>query len=152
MTALFVDTAGWMACADRADPDHERCRAARDHALEDGQPLVTTDFVVDETLSLIRFRLGVSPAAAWWNQVDRSQRLRWERIDSARFEKARVQFFQHKDKDKDFSFTDCTSFVTMRELRLTRVLTTDRHFRQAGFELVPGPSGADRRRPRRMKG
>ena len=38
---------------------------------------------------------------------------------------------------KDFSFTDCCSFVVMRELRIRRVLTLDHHFRQMGFEVVP---------------
>lgn len=149
MKAIFVDTAGWVACADGADPAHTRAGAARDRALEAGQTLVTTDFVADETLTLIRFRLGLPAADAWWQQVDASVRVRWERIDSERFEKARALFFQYRDKD--FSFTDCTSFVIMRELRLTHALTTDRHFRQAGFQVVPvasrrmqGKSGATR--------
>ena len=101
----------------------------------DGPPLVTTDFVVDETLTLIRLRLGLGAAGTWWQQIDGSPRLRWERIDSDRFEKARQLFFQYRDKD--FSFTDCTSFVTMREARLTHAITTDRHFRQMGFDVLP---------------
>ena len=62
MRSLFVDTAGWMACADGADPRHARARAARDQALEAGCLLVTTDYVVDETLTLIRMRLGLRAA------------------------------------------------------------------------------------------
>jgi len=137
--ALFVDTAGWMACADASDAAHVRCCAARDGALEASQTLVTTDFVVDETLTLLRFRLGLSAAEKWWQQADRSSRLRWERIDSNRFEKARQLFFLYRDKD--FSFTDCTSCVIMRELRLTHALTTDRQFSQMGFQTVPGTRG-----------
>lgn len=53
----------------------------------------------------------------------------------ARSEKARGPFFHHRDKS--YSFTDCTSFVVMKELRLKQVLTTDRHFRQMGFEVLP---------------
>jgi predicted nucleic acid-binding protein len=49
-----------------------------------------------------------------------------------------VVFFRHKDKA--FSFTDCTSFAVMQELKLTHALTTDRHFKQMGFHVVPGPS------------
>lgn len=143
MKALFVDTAGWMACADAADPAHGRCCTARDSALEAGQSLVTTDFVVDETLTLIRLRLGLEAAQSWWQQLDRSTRLRWERIDTDRFEKARELFFQYRDKD--FSFTDCTSVVVMREGRLTQALTTDRHFRQMGFQLLPSSRSTKRR-------
>ena len=135
MNALFVDTAGWAACADAADPAHQDCVTARDGALESGTPLITTDFVVDETLTLLRMRLGVRAAQAWWRQIDASHRLRWERIDAGRFDRAREMFFRYKDKD--FSFTDCTSFVVMRELRLTRALTTDGHFKQAGFTIAP---------------
>lgn len=135
MTAVFVDTAGWMALADAADPRHADSCAARDAALEAGQRLVTTDFVVDETLTLLRLRLGLAAAEAWWAQVDGSPRLRWERVDSARFERARAIFFRYRDKD--FSFTDCTSFAIMRELRLAEVLTTDRHFQQMGFLMLP---------------
>jgi len=101
--------------------------------------LVTTDFVVDETLTLIRLRLGLAAAEAWWEQIDGSARLRWELIDIDRFEKARGLFFSYRDKD--FSFTDRTSFIVMRELKLTHAITTDRHFRQMGFQMVPGPRG-----------
>lgn len=124
-------------------PAPRRPRAARDAALKAGHVLITTDFVIDETLTLIRFRLGLDAARAWWQQVDGSSRLRWARIDAARFEKAQALFFQYQDKD--VSFTDCTSFVVMRELRLTHAMTTDRHFRQIGFQLLPAPRG---RKPR----
>jgi predicted nucleic acid-binding protein len=132
---LFVDTAGWMACADASDPAHSRARAQRDAAMEAGSVLVTTDYVMDETLTLIRVRLGLDAAEAWWQQVDGSSRLRWEWIDQSRADKARAVFFRHRDKS--YSFTDCTSLVVMRELKLRHVLTTDDHFRQMGFQVLP---------------
>lgn len=135
MRALFVDTAGWMACADAADPAHEAACKARDAALEAGNVLVTTDYVVDETLTLLRMRLGLAAAEAWWHQVGRSPRVRWERIDEVRAERARHAFFRHANKE--YSFTDCTSLVVMHELKLKQALTTDRHFAQMGFVVVP---------------
>ena len=135
MRAVFVDTAGWMACADSADAAHAEAREARDGALEAGKVLVTTDYVVDETLTLIRLRLGIAAAEAWWGQIDGSSRVRHEPIDALRAEKARAVFFRHRDKR--YSFTDCTSFVVMKELKLKEALTTDRHFRQMGFKALP---------------
>lgn len=135
MKGLFVDTAGWMACADQADPLHRRACEARDAALSHGGVLITTDYVVDETLTLLRRRLGLGAAIAWWQQIDGSSRLRWEWVDIARAEKARGLFFGYRDKD--YSFTDCTSFVVMQELRLKEALTTDSHFRQMGFRTLP---------------
>ena len=46
----------------------------------------------------------------------------------------RNYFIRHGDKD--YSFTDCVSFVTMSEIKLKLVLTSARHFMQAGFEPV----------------
>jgi uncharacterized protein len=135
MKALFVDTAGWMACADAADPAHARAMTARDRWLERKGVLVITDYVIDETLTLIRFRLGLAAAEAWWKQIEGSARLQWELITPERAEKARALFFRYTDKD--FSFTDCTSFVVMQQLKLKQVLTTDRHFKQIGFQTVP---------------
>jgi len=136
---LFVDTAGWMACADEADPAHHRALQSRDTALKSGSVLVTTDYVIDETLTLIRIRLTLAAAEGWWAQLEGSSRLRWEWIGMARADKARDVFFRHRDKS--YSFTDCTSFVVMKELKLKQALTTDRHFRQMGFKVLPAASG-----------
>ena len=87
------------------------------------------------TVTTLRFRLGLDAAEAWWLQIDGSTRLRIESIDEARGERARALFFRYRDKD--FSFTDCCSFVLMQELRIPQVLTLDHHFRQMGFEVVP---------------
>lgn len=133
--AVFVDTAGWMAMADAADPAYADCCRERDTCLRGGSLLVTTDYVVDETLTLLRMRLGLTAASVWWAQLDASSRVRWERIDPARQERARSWFFNWRDKS--FSFTDCTSFIVMKELQTRRALTTNHHFRQAGFEIVP---------------
>jgi uncharacterized protein len=132
---LFVDTAGWMALVDAADPNHERASAARDRWLEGGGLLLSSDYVMDETLTLLRVRMGLEVAERWWQQAEASSRLRWEWVDSGRAERARTWFFRWDDKD--FSFTDCTSFVIMKELRIKRALTLDRHFSQAGFEVLP---------------
>lgn len=121
--------------ADASDPDHAACATARDAWLEGAGVLVTTDYVVDETLTLLRMRLGVDAAQDWWTQVENSSRIRWEWISPARSDKARAWLFRWRDKD--FSFTDCTSFVVMRELRVRVALTVGRHFRQAGFDELP---------------
>lgn len=126
-----------MACADESDSSHRRAREARDAALNQGNRLVTTDYVIDETLTLIRMRLGLAAAKAWWEQLEGSSRLRWEWIGMERVEKARKAFFRFRDKS--YSFTDCTSLVVMQELRLKQALTTDHHFRQMGFQVLPRP-------------
>ncbi|MBI2894612.1 MAG: type II toxin-antitoxin system VapC family toxin [Deltaproteobacteria bacterium] len=134
---LFVDTAGWMMLADGSDPCHAAAVEVRDRFLESGGVLLSTDFVMDETLTLLRVRLGLDAAERWWGQVDASPRLVWDWIDPERAVAARHWFFRWRDKG--FSFTDCTSFVVMTERRLKVALTSDRHFVQAGFRVVPEP-------------
>jgi uncharacterized protein len=74
--------------------------------------------------------------------VDGSSRVRWEYVSPARADKARGLFFRYRDKD--FSFTDCTSFILTRDLKLREALTTDHHFGQAGFGIKPGSGGDGR--------
>jgi predicted nucleic acid-binding protein len=133
--AAFVDTAGWMMLSDSSDKAHDDARRFRDDWLERGGIFVSTDFVLDETLTLLRMRLGLDAAERWWNQIEGSTRLVWENIDSTRAEKARRWFFRWRDKA--FSFTDCTSFVVMKERRLKTAFTSDRHFVHAGFLIAP---------------
>jgi uncharacterized protein len=135
MNYLFVDTSGWMACADAADPDHIAACSARDRWLETEGLLLTTDYVVDETLSLLRFRLNLRAAENWWQSISNSARVRQESIDLDCAERARTIFFRYRDKQ--FSFTDCTSFALMRQKRLRIALATDAHFKQAGFQMIP---------------
>jgi predicted nucleic acid-binding protein len=52
-------------------------------------------------------------------------------MDPERFS-ATVSFLA-KHADHGWSFTDCASFVVMKELRLRNALTKDVHFEEAGF-------------------
>ena len=65
MKRLFVDTAGWMAMSDAKDPLHQKSVRFRDKSLEQGTILVTSNYILDETLTLIRMRLGIEPAEKW---------------------------------------------------------------------------------------
>lgn len=135
MKPLFIDTAGWMSMADKSDVRHTDSIQVRDEWLEQGGILVTTDYIIDETLTLIRIRLGFDAVEKWWNQISGSPRLQTEWIGAKRAEKALGWFLRWRDQV--FSFTDCTSFVVMRELSLKTVLTGDKHFLTAGFEVLP---------------
>ena len=135
MTRLFVDTAGWMAMADAKDPVHRASITFRDQALEHNSVLVTSNYIVDETLTLLRMRLGIDAAEQWWGQVAESPRCRMEWITPEQCQKALHLFFRWRDQQ--FSFTDCTSFVLMRELKIESVLTSDHHFVIAGFHKFP---------------
>ena len=97
MKGVFVDTAGWMMLADAADPGHTKARRFRDEWMEAGGTFVTTDYVTDETLTLLRMRLGVDVAERWWDASSGSPRVRWVAIDSERAARARAWFFRFRE-------------------------------------------------------
>jgi len=135
MKALLVDSACWIASVNDADIHHAKMASARNDWMKQGGMLVTTDYIVDETLTHMRARFGLPVAEAWWEEIEQSERVRLEWITPDRAAKARDLFFRHHDKD--YSFTDCTSFVVMKELKLRQALTTDKHFTQGGFQILP---------------
>jgi hypothetical protein len=75
--------------------------------------------------------------------IEQSAGIRIEWIGPDRFDATKTFFRKHSDHA--YSFTDCTSFVMMRELRLVDALTTDPHFVEAGFRaLLPADSSKSR--------
>jgi predicted nucleic acid-binding protein len=135
MNFLFVDTAGWMAMADRKDPLNAAAIAVRDQWLENAGILATSNYIVDETLTIIRMRIGLNAAKKWWAMVSKSPRCKMHWITPEREQMAIQWFFNWQDQS--FSFTDCTSFVVMKEFGITKALTADNHFITAGFEILP---------------
>ena len=59
MRSLFVDTA-WVAADAARGTVGPAVRAARDRWLSRGENLITTNYVIDKTLTTIRFRLGLA--------------------------------------------------------------------------------------------
>jgi len=66
--------------------------------------------------------------------MERSESIDFEMLTSERFLTSKQYFRKHADHG--YSFTDCTSFVVMDELEVSAALTTDRHFKQAGYEVL----------------
>jgi predicted nucleic acid-binding protein len=133
---IFVDTSGLYALVDKNDTHHLAARDIVGAASRAGRMLLLTDYVIGEATTLARARSGGPMALRVLDLTERSAAMVVERIDVARFEATKAFFRKHIDHG--YSFTDCSSFVLMRELRLVRSLTSDRHFREAGFEPLLG--------------
>ena len=129
---VFVDTSGWYAVIDRRGRYHRRAGEAVRGLLKVGRRLITTDYVVDEACTLAKARAGALAATRLLDLLRESRAVEWEWIGSDRFARAEARF--RKQADQAFSFTDCTSFEVMRERSLRAALTSDHHFRIAGFE------------------
>jgi hypothetical protein len=132
--SAFVDSSGWYALIDRRDAAHVRAREVVRKLLADAGRLLTTDYVLDETFTLACARAGPVAARRLLDLIEQTSAVRMEWVGPERFATSRAFFRKHLDQG--YSFTDCTSFVVMEEMRVARALTTDKHFRQRGFDAL----------------
>jgi uncharacterized protein len=128
---IFIDTSGFYALLVRGDDQHDRAQIVMRKAAKKKQRLVTTDYVLNETATLLMSRGCSTVIPALFHSVSASRACRVVWMDTERFEKTKGAFI--KSIENRWSFTDCFSFIVMREFRLREVLSKDAHFRAAGF-------------------
>lgn len=126
--SLFVDTSIWYAAADSSDRSNSGAKAI----LRSGEPLVTTDHVLLETWTLLRYRLRRDAAERFWEGL-RDGVASMESVSPADLEA--VWQIGLSWRDQDFSIVDRTSFAVMRRLGIERAASLDDHF--AVFRFGP---------------
>lgn len=134
MNLIFVDAGPFQALNNEDDEYFNRAEKIMRNLQGKGVQLVTTDYVIDEVYTALLIRAGYRNAM----HFDRHLRLDGWRvifIDLYRFSTAQ-QIFRRFNKDKRWSFTDCTSYVVMKELKIKTAFTFDEHFKQMGFTLL----------------
>jgi predicted nucleic acid-binding protein len=132
MERLFVDTGAWFAYGNRGDPDHARVKKVLNSFA--GR-LVTTNFVVHETVTLCIFRRSHSDASRMGRVLFAAGVVDLVRV-TAEDEQVAWSLFLDRS-DKTYSFTDCTSFVVMHRLGITKAAAVDDDFSQEGFHVLP---------------
>lgn len=133
---VFVDTSGLYALVDKNDGHHSTAREIVEKLVRAGRKLILTDYIIAETVNLAVARRGTHVGLRVLDLIEQSVGIRIERVDASRFDATKAFFRKHADHH--YSFTDCSSFVVMRELRLQEALTTDGHFPEAGYvALLP---------------
>ena len=130
---IFVDTGAWFATVVPSDSDH---LAATTWISGNTQPLLTTDYVVDETLTLLKARREKSRVIALGDAFFSGQLATIYYLTEEDIQLTWQVFRQFSDKD--WSFTDCSSKVVMEKLGITQAFSFDRHFSQFGsIAIVP---------------
>ena len=128
---IFVDTSGFYALLVQGDDQHAAAQRVLSTARRRKRGFLTTDYVLDETSTLLKARGFVHLLAPFFETLGASRACRIEWTDPDRFREAQTFFLKHIDQA--WSFTDCLSFRVMKELRLRDALTKDGHFHEAGF-------------------
>lgn len=131
---IFIDTSGFFAMLARDDDRHAKAAKVVAAARKRQRGFVTTDYVLDETATLLKARRKTHLLASLFQRLNQTRACRIEWTDSERFHQVLAFFVKHADQE--WSFTDCLSFVVMSDLRLREALTKDVHFQQAGYAAL----------------
>ena len=132
MNGIFVDTGAWSALVDKDDSDHV---AASTFLAANAHPMITTNAVFSETITLIRYRIGHEAARICGRKLKESTFVRMVTVTPADEDRAWEIFTGYQDQD--FSFADCTSFAVMQRMKLDTAFAFDRHFNVLKFNVVP---------------
>ena len=133
---IFIDTSAFLAIENREDSYHESALEFRDACLKSRRMLVTSDYVLDESYTIIRLRAGHDIAVQFGEDVRSSRFIHVVFVTPEIIKKAWKIFKTYGDHD--FSFTDCTSFALMEDLNMNTAFAFDAHFREYGkFTVKP---------------
>ena len=132
---LFLDTGFLIALESSGDNHHQAARAFWSGYALAPEPLVTTTYVFDETVTFFNSRRFHAKAAEVGERLLASSLVTVVHVDEGLFKDAWRYFLRHADKR--YSLTDCVSFAVMRKQGIKRALSFDQHFTQAGYERLP---------------
>ncbi|HEY2343224.1 MAG TPA: PIN domain-containing protein [Chthoniobacteraceae bacterium] len=131
MKAVFADTAFFLALINSRDQYHLRARELN-ASLE--APLLTTGWIMLElgnALSASRSRRHFEHLL---KRLEAAPNVEVIPVDASLFDRGCELYFERGDKE--WSLTDCISFVIMKDHDLTEALTADHHYAQAGFSTL----------------
>jgi hypothetical protein len=132
MKRIFVDTGAWYALIDKKDPDHVK---AKQFYNNNTLPFVTTNFIFDESITLMMSRLGWKIAVKFGEALKTSGLVAIATITGPDEDKAWEIFLQYEEAG--FSYTDCSSFAVMERLKIDTAFTFDMHFKTMKHAIVP---------------
>ena len=133
---IFVDSGAWIALLDRRDQHHDDAIIIYATSKQQNTRFLTTDYVIDETATWLRYRVNYLVAVEFLDLIESSEGagdLTVAAIDSVLFQEAERLFRQYDTAE--LSFTDCTSFVVCRSHNVSEAFAFDQHFPMMGITL-----------------
>ena len=130
---LFIDTSVLYALLDGDDTNHAKAKKAWSKIIQPENTVVTSNYVLVETFTLVQSRLGLEAARGF--QEDLVPILHVEFVTSA-IHRLGVAALLSASR-RGLSLVDCVSFEVMRDLGIKTAFAFDAHFREQGFEVIP---------------
>ncbi len=131
MRAIFADTFCYIAALDAADAQHQQ---VSNFLAGYSGFIVTTRWILAETADAMCRGKTRQMTASFLRDMESDPDTLIVKHSDDLYHKGLKLYAERPDKD--WSLTDCISFVVMQEHEITDALTGDRHFEQAGFKAV----------------
>jgi|SRR5271169_2000308 len=131
MKAVFADSVYFFARLNARDRLHDRAVKFFTRAEA---PIVTTNCVLTEIADGLAGRTSRQTFVHLLEILKSAQDVEIIPSSPELFDRGAELYAQRPDKE--WSLTDCISFIVMQERGLTQALTADRHFEQAGFTAL----------------
>ena len=132
---VFVDTSCWVGFFLSRDQFHKEAVRVLDQLAEQGRQLVTSEYVVAETVTRLRKQGGFKIAAQAWDELETSEWV--ELVEAGKDDRRLARAVFQKYADHVLSVVDCLSFVLMKKHGIREAATFDEDFKKAGFAVVP---------------
>ena len=129
---IYVDTSAFYALLDRADPYHKEASSLWVTLMDNNSTLVTSNYVVSETVKLLQKRIGFEAARAWYKNI--LSVLDVLLIDENIHQQA-YELWLNLGRIP-LSLVDCTSFVTMHQHQIERAFCFKSQFVDNGFDIL----------------
>jgi predicted nucleic acid-binding protein len=129
---IFVDTSAWFAASVPTDRNHRAADAFL--AATDPRLLLTTDYVIAETLTLLRIRSEHQRASEFGRRAFEERICQIEWVLKGDVLKAWIAF--ETFRDQKWSFVDCLSRTVIERLQIEQAFAFDDHFRSFGEVVV----------------
>ncbi len=133
---LFVDTSAWFALIDKSDQNHKRARNFLNQLREVPVLFHLTDYIVDETTTLLRVKISHRQAVAFLDYLNASPHVIRTHVSPDMLAAAEDLFRRYQDKQ--WSYTDCVSFAYMDNEGVQEAFSFDGNFREYGKQVHPG--------------
>jgi len=132
---IYIDTGAFIARHLKRDRYNEIALTLWKDLQTKKERYFTSNFVLDETFTLLGRRAGYNFASQRAHNIylsDTITILRPNREDELKA----IDLFE-KYSNLKVSYTDCISFVLMSRNKINKVFTFDKHFELAGFTISP---------------
>ncbi|HBG93282.1 MAG: twitching motility protein PilT [Nitrospirae bacterium GWF2_44_13] len=129
---VFIDTSAFFALLDREDANNRKAKTILDKILIPQNTLITSNYVLVESFSLLQHRLGLQAVREFHEDMLPLINIEWVNKST---HQSGVSALLAASRRK-LSLVDCVSFEVMRNMGIKKVFTFDPHFEEQGFVII----------------